>query len=138
MNEKKNRSNITFIDDLKEWCFNRASYPPPDKMHQINQFQLFGNFLFYFSFFQPFIPYFNAIDINTIFICIATRQLLSICKWSLTLADDCTYKITSCELPFLIFGTSDIYRRFFPMDLCLVSTDEVSETFATLLKGMQA
>ena len=37
----------------------------------------------------------------------------------------------------LIFGSSDVNRRFFPMGLCLISTDEASETFATLLQGLQ-
>ncbi len=41
--KKKNRADITFIDDLKEWCSNRASYPAPDKMHQVNRIELLGN-----------------------------------------------------------------------------------------------
>ncbi|CAF1247865.1 unnamed protein product [Rotaria sp. Silwood1] len=58
--EKKNiRSSITFIDDLKAWCSSRASYPHPDKIH------------------QPFVPFFEVTNIDNIFVCITTRQLLS-------------------------------------------------------------
>ncbi|CAF1306954.1 unnamed protein product, partial [Rotaria sordida] len=86
---------------------------------------------------EPFVPFFEVTNIDNIFVCITTRQLLSTCKWSCTLAIDCTYKITSCELPLLIFGTSDINRRYFPMGLCLISTDETTKTFVTFLKGIQ-
>ncbi|CAF4505018.1 unnamed protein product [Rotaria sp. Silwood2] len=65
------------------------------------------------------------------------RQLLSACKYSSVLAIDCTYKITTNELPLLVFGTSDYNRRFYPMGICLMSTDESANTFRTLFRGIQ-
>ncbi|CAF1570008.1 unnamed protein product, partial [Didymodactylos carnosus] len=80
----------------------------------------------------------KAIDINHIFICITTRQLLSACKYSSTLAIDCTYKITYNELPLLVFGTSDLNRHFHPLGLCLISTDESADTFKTLFRVLKS
>ncbi|CAF1020052.1 unnamed protein product [Didymodactylos carnosus] len=87
---------------------------------------------------DAFVPYYEAIDINHIFICITTRQLLSACKYSSTLAIDCTYKITWNELPLLVFGTSDLYRHFHPLGLCLISTDESADTFKTLFRVLKS
>ena len=51
--QKKNRGNITFIDDLKEWCSKRSSYPSPDEIHHVNLLELFEIF-YYFIFFPAF------------------------------------------------------------------------------------
>ncbi|CAF1398863.1 unnamed protein product, partial [Didymodactylos carnosus] len=53
------------------------------------------------------------------------------------LAIDCTYKITTNELPLVVFGTSDLHRHFRPIGVCLISTDESAETFKTLFRGIQ-
>ncbi|CAF5041678.1 unnamed protein product, partial [Rotaria sp. Silwood1] len=84
-----------------------------------------------------FIPYYVANDVNDLFICLTTRQLLSVCKYSSVLAIDCTYKITTNELPLLVIETSDYNRRFYPMSICLISTDESADTFHTLFRGIQ-
>ncbi|CAF1149196.1 unnamed protein product [Didymodactylos carnosus] len=80
----------------------------------------------------------KTIDINHIFICITTRQLLSACKYSSTLVIDCTYKVTWNELPLLVFGTSDLNRHFHPLGLCLISTDESADTFKTLFRVLKS
>ncbi|CAF4668409.1 unnamed protein product, partial [Didymodactylos carnosus] len=67
----KTRKSIISIDDLQIWCNQYLNCPAPDKLHDV------------------FVPYYEAIDINHIFICITTRQLLSACKYSSTLAIDC-------------------------------------------------
>ncbi|CAF2610650.1 unnamed protein product [Rotaria sp. Silwood2] len=116
---QKDSSSVKFIEDLQQWCLLRQNVPPPDKQHDI------------------FIPYYVANDVNDLFICLTTRQLLSACKYSSVLAIDCTYKITTNELPLLVFGTSDYNRRFYPMGICLISTDESADTFRTLFRGIQ-
>ncbi|CAF1366929.1 unnamed protein product [Rotaria sordida] len=104
---------------LQQWCLLRQNVPPPDKQHDI------------------FIPYYVANDVNDLFICFTTRQLSSACKYSSVLAIDCTYKITTNELSLLVFGTSDYNRRFYPMGICLISTDESADTFRTLFRVIQ-
>ncbi|CAF1030184.1 unnamed protein product [Didymodactylos carnosus] len=84
-----------------------------------------------------FIPYYVANDVNDLFICLTTRQLLSACKYSFVLTIDCTYKITTNELPLLVFGTSNCNHRFYPMGICLISTDQSADTFRTLFRGIQ-
>ncbi|CAF1220346.1 unnamed protein product [Didymodactylos carnosus] len=116
----KTRKSIISIDDLQTWCNQYLNCSSPDKLH------------------DAFVPYYEAIDINHIFICITTRQLLSACKYSSTLAIDCTYKITWNELPLLVFGTSDLYRHFHPLGLCLISTDESADTFKTLFRVLKS
>ncbi|CAF3954503.1 unnamed protein product, partial [Rotaria sp. Silwood1] len=116
---QKDRSSVKFIQDLHQWCLLRQNVPPPNKQHDI------------------FIPYYVANDVNDLFICLTTRQLLSVCKYSSVLAIDCTYKITTNELPLLVIETSDYNRRFYPMSICLISTDESADTFHTLFRGIQ-
>ncbi|CAF1330962.1 unnamed protein product [Didymodactylos carnosus] len=119
VHRQKDRSSIKFIQDLQQWCSLRQNVPQPNKQHDI------------------FIPYYVANDVNDLFICLTTRQLLFACKYSSVLAVDCTYKITTNELPLLVFGTSDCNRRFYPMGICLISTDESADTFRTLFRGIQ-
>ncbi|CAF1565907.1 unnamed protein product, partial [Didymodactylos carnosus] len=116
----KTRKSIISIDNLQIWCNQYLNCPSPDKLH------------------DAFVPYYEAIDINHICICITTRQLLSACKYSSTLAIDCTYKITYNELPLLVFGTSDLNRHFHPLGLCLISTDESADTFKTLFRVLKS
>ncbi|CAF4068084.1 unnamed protein product [Rotaria sordida] len=116
---QKDRSSVKFIQDLQQWCLLRQNVPPPNKQHDI------------------FIPYYVANDVDDLFICLTTRQLLYVCKYSSVLAIDCTYKITTNELSLLVFGTSDYNRRFYPMGICLISTDESADTFRTLFRGIQ-
>ncbi|CAF0910781.1 unnamed protein product [Didymodactylos carnosus] len=79
----------------------------------------------------------QPVDVNNTFICLTTRQLLSTCKHSSVLYIDCTYKVTANELPLLVFGTSDFNRRFYPMDVCLISSDESFETFKIFFRDIQ-
>ncbi|CAF3926247.1 unnamed protein product [Rotaria sordida] len=116
----KTRKNIISIDDLQKWCNQYLNCPSSDKLHDI------------------FVPYYEAIDVDHIFICITARQLLSMCKYSSILAIDCTYKITWNELPLLVFGTSDFNRHFHPLGLCLISTDEAADTFKTLFRVLKS
>ncbi|CAF0888783.1 unnamed protein product [Didymodactylos carnosus] len=104
---------------LQLWYSSRQNVPQPNKQHDI------------------FIPYYVVNDVNDLFICLTTRQLLSACKYSSVLAIDCTYKITTNELPLLVSGTSDCNRRFYPMGICLISTDESADTFRTVFRGIQ-
>ncbi|CAF1549088.1 unnamed protein product, partial [Didymodactylos carnosus] len=64
--------------------------------------------------------------------CLTTRHLLSACKYSSILAIDCTYKITTNELPLLVFGASDCNRRFYSVSICLIYTDPSADRFRTL------
>ncbi|CAF1143649.1 unnamed protein product [Didymodactylos carnosus] len=117
--QQQNRCRIKFIEELYSWCSQRNTYPSVDKTHDV------------------FVPYFEAVDVNNTFICLTTRQLLSTCKYSSVLYIGCTYKVTANELPLLVFGTSDFNRRFYPMGVCLISSDESSETFKTFFRGIQ-
>ncbi|CAF1502175.1 unnamed protein product, partial [Didymodactylos carnosus] len=62
--------------------------------------------------YDVFVPYCEAIDINHIFICMTTRQLLSTCKYSST----------------IVIGFDP---HFHPLGLRLISTDETADTFKT-------
>ncbi|CAF1213443.1 unnamed protein product [Didymodactylos carnosus] len=104
----KGRKNIVSTDNLQTWCNQYLNYLSSDKLHDV------------------FVLYYEAIDINHIFIYITTPILLSTCKYSSILAF-VTYKITWNELPLLIFETSDFNRHFHPLGLCLISTDGFSK-----------
>ncbi|CAF4669168.1 unnamed protein product, partial [Didymodactylos carnosus] len=94
---QKNRCSIKFIEDLQTWCSSRNHFPPTSLPHQV------------------FVPHFEVTDVDNTFICLTTRQLLSTCQYSTVLAIDCTYKITTNELPLVVFGTSDLHRHFRPI-----------------------
>ncbi|CAF1461591.1 unnamed protein product [Didymodactylos carnosus] len=111
----KSRSSMKFIEDLQLCCAQRNLCPTSDKPHVV------------------FVPYYEVIDIEHTFICLTTRQLLSTRQHSSVLAVDGTYKITSNNLPLLVFGTSDLNRHFFPIGICLISTDESADAFKILL-----
>ncbi|CAF1174096.1 unnamed protein product, partial [Didymodactylos carnosus] len=115
---QQTRTQIISVDDLQLWCKERINCPPPGQLHQV------------------FVPFYEVKDIDNIFVCITTRQLLSTTKYSSVLAIDCTYKVTWNNLPILIFGTSDYKRHFHPIGLCLVSSDEGASTYKTLFQGV--
>ncbi|CAF1309729.1 unnamed protein product [Didymodactylos carnosus] len=117
--QQENRSCIKFTEELRAWCLQRTAIPGPIDMHEI------------------FVPYFHVVDVNNTFIFMTTRQLLSTCLHSSVLAIDCTYKVTSNALPLLVFGTSDMNRKFYPMGLCLISTDESATTYKTFFRELQ-
>jgi hypothetical protein len=115
---QQTRTQIISINDLQLWCNGRTNCPAPDQLHQV------------------FVPFYEVKDIDNIFVCITTRQLLSTTKYSSILAVDCTYKVTWNNLPLLIFGTSDYKRHFHPISLCLVSSDEAASRYKTLFQGL--
>jgi hypothetical protein len=113
---RKDRPEIFSIYDLQNWC---NEHKEAKELH------------------STFVPFYNAVDINNIFIFFTTKQLFQQIKLTTYLQVDATYKVNWNNLPLLVFGSTDANRHFKPFGMALISDDESVECYVKLFNSIK-
>ena len=113
---RKDRPEIFSIHDLRNWC---NEHREAKELH------------------STFVPFYNAVDINNIFIFFTTKQLFQQIQLTTYLQVDATYKVTWNNLPLLVFGSTDANRHFKPFGMALISEDENTECYVKLFDSIK-
>ena len=113
---RKDRPEIFSIHDLRNWC----------NEHRETK-----------ELYSTFVPFYNALDINNIFIFFTTKQLFQQIQLTTYLQVDATYKVTWNNLPLLVFGSTDAHRHVKPFGMALISEDENAECYVKLFNSIK-
>ena len=114
---RKDRPEIFSVYDLRQWC---QTHNHTTDLH------------------STFVPYYTVNNIDDVFVCFTKKQLFQQFRCTSYLQVDATYKITWNDLPLLVFGSTDLNRRFKTFGIALVSSDGGSECYEQLFMSINA
>jgi hypothetical protein len=66
----------------------------------------------------------DGADENHFSLCVTTKSLMNNIKYAYMFHLDCTYKIVKYNYPLLIFGVTDIRRKFRPVAFAFLSHEQ--------------
>ncbi|CAF4641180.1 unnamed protein product, partial [Didymodactylos carnosus] len=113
------RPSMYSVDYFRQWCLQRAAIPPIQSLQDV------------------FVSTYEIISCDNLFIFFTTRQLISVGALSRLLQVDATFKLNWNELPVLVFGCSDVNRKFHPFGIALISSDESCDSYVKLFQSIK-